>query len=292
MGYGIQVIEMKALYGFPSSHLYGCSLLSSRHDLRYHLVEVQINSATISCKPNGPIVFTNLLLFPACLFTFSATFFWQVLVRAVIWPRNRFHHDSSFEAIPSHFAWALRSTKQMLSRDFIKHPSTHPSTIPHPQAMWLFAVATRWQKCGNVCWALALPSCATRWKLRWILDETTKGKGWCLCEDVWSDRKMSRWIITACVYIYMCVYIYKYTYIYNVLCIIFIDYCIYIYHILYFIIVFLYTDTYTLRPGHSPTYFTSPLPLCTLGFLPPPSGGHSCMFVILLPPHAYTVLYL
>ena len=83
MGYGIQVIEMKALYGFPSSHLYACSLLSS-NDLRYHLVEVQINSATISCKPNDPIVFTNLLLFPACLFTFSATLFLQVLVGAVI----------------------------------------------------------------------------------------------------------------------------------------------------------------------------------------------------------------
>ena len=69
------------------------------------------------------------------------------------------------------------------------------------------------------------------------------------------------------IYIYMCVYIHTYIYImYYVLYLLII---VFIYYILSFIIAFLYTDTYTLRPGHSPTYFTSPLPLCALGFLPP-----------------------
>ena len=111
IGYGMQVIQMKAWYG--------CSLFLvpeySRTSFSLHF-----------CLP-----FLQVLVGAAILITPSIPF---------------------FDVIRNHFAWACLGTSiyqtNAVSRLYQASINplpylTHPSTIPHPQAMWLFAVATQ-----------------------------------------------------------------------------------------------------------------------------------------------------
>lgn len=176
-------------------------------------------------------------------------------------------------------AWALRSTKQMLSQDFIKHPSTHFHILPIPQPSLIH------RPCG--CSQLRHSSrSATTFAQRQLFraaqrggnlvgsSTRQRGKGGVCVKWQENARRVDDYG--------MCIYIILHHVIH-----IFICHCIYFLLYLYII----YKQHPQTRTFHDLS-FTSPGPLCTLGVLTSPSRGHSRMFVHLLPPHAYAVLYL
>lgn len=212
----------------------------------------------------GPRGFTNLL-FPAFLFTFSASTCWS----------SHFDHaiDSFFWCDPQPFCLGmlghfdlpnkccLKTLSSIHQPTSISYPSlNHPSSTGHVAVRSCDTVAEVRQR------LLSASSSELRNEVETLLDPRRDKRERVVF--VWSDRKMpGRWMITACVSI---------------------DLLHYVIHIYIYLFVIVYIAYYifisyihsTLRPGHSTTYFTSPGPLCTqCSYLPfKRTFSHVCSF--------------